>query len=262
MGILDDLLKVYKKSKIKVKSPKELNKKVLSFGDIIEIYEPEFAIAVYIEDNTAILMSNFWEFATNSDMFVDVSHPIADKWIIELDKRIFLDNAKYSHYGKLNENDINLLKKALDGEELPPSKTGPKVPFNPKDARYKFKFEELKKTLKFNKNLFFEKDTNVIHFNFSKDLFEKEKKAAFDEKKLFEKNGVNILINPKNIIIDTTDKNIGKFAKIYIKSKGEEIVLFEGKIEAPTFEIISKTPIKNPYAIEQMLQIEIYDDKP
>ncbi|MGC8483729.1 MAG: hypothetical protein ACP5OE_08825 [Thermodesulfobium sp.] len=159
MGILDDLLRVYERSKIrsKIELPKETNKKELTFGDIIELYKPEFVLAVYIGNNTAILMSNFWELGTDKDMIVNISHTIANRWIIELDKRIFLSNSTlYSYCGKLDEGDASLLKKALDGEALPPSKTGPKVPFNPKDPRYKFKFEESKKTIKFNKNLFFE----------------------------------------------------------------------------------------------------------
>lgn len=156
MDILDNLFEVYKASQNEVlytnsKTPITF----LKFGDVIGIKSN--ITAVYIGNDTAVIMSNFWEFATNTDMFVAFEHPISLKWIIELDKRIFLSNSMFvSFCGSLSQEDIKILKNVLSGGKLPLEKTGPKVLFNSKDPRFKFKAWEVKKVLEFNKNFFYE----------------------------------------------------------------------------------------------------------
>lgn len=265
MEFLEELFEVYKHTnKIKAKMPNLLDNKQLKFGDVIEIYiDNRLLMAAAVDDDEAILMSEFWEFATHTDMIVCIEHPIANKWIIETDKRLYLTPIiKYKICSTLKDEDKKILKDVLKGQPMPAEKSGSKLPFNKKDPRYKFKLEELKKTMLVNEHLFFEEDAVVIPFDFKSNLFKVERKAAADEKKLFEKNGARVLIkNSKEIIIDVGDKNIGRSIKIYLAQE-KPIVLFKGIIEIPTFVIVSNNIIKNPYSIIDLLNIEIYDDKP
>jgi hypothetical protein len=264
MDFLNQLFSVYRQAnKIKFKEPKQMYNQTAKFGDIIEIYtHNQLLIAAAVSDSEAILMSEFIEFATNTDFIVEIKHAIADKWIIETDKRLYLTpKIKYNICCTLSEKDKAILKDIIiEGKSVPAEKSGPKTPPNHKDPRYKFKFEELKKTMLVNKHLFFEEEV-VIPFNFKNNLFKSEKKAAADGQKSFKKDDVVILVNPKEIVIDVGDKNIGKSIKIYLAQE-KPIVLFEGIIEIPTFIITSKNIIKNPHSVVDLLNIEIYDDKP
>jgi len=160
MDFLNELFGIYKQTnRIKFKEPKELSNQTAKFGDIIEIYAGnQFLIAVAISDsNEAILMSEFIEFATHTDFIVSISHAIAEKWIIETDKGLYLNSdVKYRIVTKLNYKDNAILRKILKGNPVPAEKSGPKTPPNHKDPRYKFKLEELKKTMLVNKHLFFD----------------------------------------------------------------------------------------------------------
>jgi hypothetical protein len=160
MDFLNELFDVYKKTnKIKFKEIKETSNQQMDFGDIIEIYAGnQMLIAVVISDsNEALLMSEFIEFATNTDFIVSINHAIAEKWIIETDKKLYLNSGvKYRIVTKLGHKDSEILRKILKGNPVPAEKSGPKIPPNPKDPRYKFKLEELKKTMLVNKHLFFE----------------------------------------------------------------------------------------------------------
>jgi len=160
MDFLNQVFNVYKQTnRIKFKEPEELSNQTAKFGDIIEIYAGnQLLIAVVISDsNEAILMSEFVEFATHTDFIVSINHSIADKWIIETDKRLYLNSdTKYKVVTKLNHKDSAILRKILNGNPVPAEKSGPKTPPNNKDPRYKFKLEELKKTMLVNKHLFFE----------------------------------------------------------------------------------------------------------
>jgi len=159
-NFLDQLFSVYTQAnKVIFKEPKELSNQTTKFGDIIEIYTlNQMLVAVVISDSEAILMSEFVEFATHTDFIVQIKHAIADKWIIETDKRLYLTQMKYNVYGKLNENDKAILKDIIKGKHVPAEKSGPKLPPNPKDPRMKFKQEEIKKTMLINKHLFFEEE--------------------------------------------------------------------------------------------------------
>jgi len=158
MSILDDIYKAYKQSNlIRINVEHPTNPQHLRFGDIIEIYNPIFVLAVYVGDDQALLMSNFWELGMNTDLVVEFNHTISNKWIIEIDKSIFItSDICYLRVSRLSTEDKNLLKNVLNGDPIPPEKSGPKVPFNPKDPRYKFKKNEAEKTLKFNRKLFYE----------------------------------------------------------------------------------------------------------
>jgi len=260
-NMLDTLLKAYLRSnKVKLKVRTEQTDKPINvnFGDVIEIsHNNQLLIAVYIDDNEALLMSEFWEFAREKDIIVNFSHPIADKWIIELDKRLY-DVRNFVVIGSLTDEDKQLLSDILGGKELPPSKTGPKIPPNPKDPRMKFSAEEAKKVLRYNASLYQDQE-NCIYFDFKKTYFKNEKQAAYDGETLFEQNGVFISIEQNAILIDATDKNIGKKIAIKLKLPNQTIVIHEGTILEPTFKIISKTPIKIPYAIKHMLEIDVYE---
>jgi len=265
MDFLNQLFSVYRqanKNKIKLSAQLLSNKKP-EFGDILEIYvDNSLIIGVAVNESEAILMSEFWEFATNTDLIIQIEHPIANKWIVETDKRLYLTpQIKYNICCTLYEKDKNILKDILAGSPVPAEKSGPKIPPNPKDPRYKFKLEELKKTMLVNKHLFFEEEEVVIPFNFKNNLFKSEKKAAADGQKSFKKGDAVILVNPKEIVIDVGDKNIGKSIKIYLAQE-KPIVLFEGIIEIPTFVITSKNIIKNPHSAVDLLNIEIYNDRP
>jgi hypothetical protein len=160
MDLLEQLFEVYEKAnKIPVTKVPQLSDKKAEFGDVIEIcFQNQMFVAVVIDENTAILMSDFWEFATNTDMVVNFDHVVANKWIVEVDKRMYLEPLViYNIVGSLSTNDIKILEKVLDGRPIPPEKSGPKVPLNKKDPRYKFKMEELKKTMMINQWLFIEK---------------------------------------------------------------------------------------------------------
>ena len=163
MDTLKQLLNVYRQAnKIKFKEPKQMSNQTLQFGDILEIYvEGQLLIATAISDSEACLMSEFTEFATHTDFIVyHVDHLIADKWIIETDKRLYLTGEEiYRITSRLNETDISILKDIIvESKPAPTEKSGPKLPPNPKDPRYKFKQEELKKTLLINKHLFYEEE--------------------------------------------------------------------------------------------------------
>ena len=266
MDFLNQLFSVYRqanKNKIKLSTQLLSNKKP-EFGDILEIYvDNSLIIGVAVSESEAILMSEFWELATHTDFIVQIKHAIADKWIIETDKRLYLTpQIKYNICCTLDKKDKTILKDIIiEGKSVPAEKSGPKIPPNPKDPRMKFKLEELKKTMLVNKHLFFEEEEVVIPFNFKNNLFKSEKKAAADGQKSFKKDDAVILVNPKEIVIDVGDKNIGKSIKIYLAQE-KPIVLFEGIIEIPTFVITSKNIIKNPHSVVDLLNIEIYNDRP
>jgi hypothetical protein len=102
-------------------------------------------------------MSEFVELGTNLDFIVKINHVIAEEWIIQTNKRIYLTGKEtYRINGELSENDKAILKDIIEGKPIPASLCGPKVPPNNKDPRMKFRKEELKKTLLVNKHLFFE----------------------------------------------------------------------------------------------------------
>ncbi len=258
--MLEKLFKIYTHSnKLKIKNKPNLSKVSANFGDCLEIVsEDEILIAVYIGDNQALLMSEFWEFAREKDIIVDFSHAIADKWIVQLDKRLY--NIKdFSVVGSLFEDDKKILLDAISGKPLPKEKTGPKIPPNPKDFRTKFAIKELKKILLYNAFLYNEQE-NCIYFDFSKDYFEDERQAAFDEATFFEIDGVFVHVLQNAILIDVTDENINKKIKIQLKTPKKTVTIHEGVIFKPTFKIISQTPIENPYAIKHMLDIKIYEE--
>lgn len=259
-NILQKLYEIYVQAqKMNIKPPSNLSTTKPEFGDVVEIYhQKKIFVVVCVGNDEYLLMSEYWEFASDSDLIVDFNHAFRDKWIVELDKRLYVNPKKYIICGKLCQDDIDILKQALKGMPLPVSKTGVKSPFNPKSPLWKFKKQELKKTLVFNKHLFFEEDTVIIHFNFKSSLFEKEKKAAADQTILFEKNGAKILIEEKEVTIDVGDDNVGKSAKIYLSTK-KPFILFEGIIEHPTFVIKTKNAIKNPHSVYELLNIEIYE---
>jgi len=159
MDLLSELFGIYKQTnRIKFKKPKELSNRTTKFGDIIEIYiHDQLLIAAAVSDSEAILMSEFIEFATHTDFIVSINHAIAEKWIIETDKRLYLNSdVAYKIVAKLNQNDRIILRNIMNGSPVPAEKSGPKIPLNTKDPRYKFKLEELKKTMLVNKHLFFE----------------------------------------------------------------------------------------------------------
>ena len=163
MDFLSELFGIYQKTnKIKFKEPKKLSNQTAKFGDIVELWiGNQLLIAVTISDSEAILMSEFIEFATHTDFIVSINHAIAEKWIIETDKRLYLNSdVAYKIVAKLNQKDSIILRKILNGNTVPAEKSGPKTPPNHKDPRYKFKFEELKKTMLVNKHLFFEEELN------------------------------------------------------------------------------------------------------
>jgi len=161
MDLLNQLFSVYKQAnKIKFKELKMSNQ-TAKFGDIIEIYiNKRLLIAAAVSSNEALLMSEFTEFATHTDLIVQMEHPIASRWIIETDKRLYLTpQMKYNTCCRLNENDIDILKSIIEGKSIPTEKSGPKIPPNMKDPRNRFKLEELKKTMLVNKHLFYEEET-------------------------------------------------------------------------------------------------------
>ncbi len=259
-NMLDTLLKAYLRSnKLKVKVRTEQTDKPINvnFGDVIEIlFSNQLLVAVYVGNQEALLMSEFWEFAREKDLIVEFNHSIANKWIIQLDKRLY-EVKNFSIAGSLSDSDKQMLRDVLAGKELPPSKTGPKIPPNPEDPRMKFGVEEAKKVLRYNASLYQEQE-NCIYFDFKKTYFKIEKQAAYDGETLFEQNGVFISIEQNAILIDATDKNIGKKIAIKLKLPNQTIVIHEDTILEPTFKIISKTPIKIPYAIKHMIEINIY----
>jgi len=159
MDFLDQLFSVYKQAnKIKFKAPEQMSNQTAKFGDIVELWiGNQLLIATAISDSEALLMSEFTELATHTDFIVQIKHAIADKWIIETDKRLYLTpQTKYNVCGTLDEKDKTILNMIIEGKPVPPQKSGPKMPPNHKDPRVKFKQEELKKTLLINKHLFYE----------------------------------------------------------------------------------------------------------
>jgi len=160
MDFLNELFDVYRKAnKIKFKEPEQMSNQTAKFGDIIEIYtNGELLIAVAISSSQALLMSEFVEFATNTDFIVRMQHPIAENWMIQIDKRLHLTpKTKYNICYTLDENSKAILKDIIiKGKSVPAEKSGPKTPPNHKDPRYKFKRAELEKTLLINKHLFYE----------------------------------------------------------------------------------------------------------
>jgi hypothetical protein len=161
MDFLNQLFSVYRqanKNKIKLSTQLLSNKKP-EFGDILEIYvDNSLIIGVAVSESEAILMSEFWEFATNTDFIVQIEHAIANKWIVETDKKLYLTaQIKYNICCTLDEKDKTILKDIIiEGKSVPVSLSGPKTPHNNKDPRMKFKLEELQKTMLVNKHLFFE----------------------------------------------------------------------------------------------------------
>jgi hypothetical protein len=161
MDFLNQLFSVYRqanKNKIKLSAQLLSNKKP-EFGDVLDIYvDNSLIIGVAVNESESILMSEYWEFATNTDFIVQIEHTIADKWIIETDKRLYLTaQIKYNICCTLDEKDKTILKDIIiEGKSVPVSLSGPKTPHNNKDPRMKFKLEELQKTMLVNKHLFFE----------------------------------------------------------------------------------------------------------
>jgi len=157
---LDQIFSVYTQSSDKIEAPKGSSDPI-RFGDIVEIYaHNQLLVCAAISDSEGLLMSEFWELATNTDMIVELDHPIASKWMIETDKRLYLTGKEiYRITSRLNENDRTILKDIiLNGRPVPIQKSGPKIPPNPKDPRMKFKLEELEKTMLVNKHLFYEEE--------------------------------------------------------------------------------------------------------
>ncbi len=153
--MLEEIFKLYVLSNNynKVKKHYKINASVTNakFGDVVEILSNDtILIAVYIDDSQALLMSEYWELARHKDLIVSFKHALSNKWIIQLDKRLY--NVKsYSIAGNLSENDIEILKLTLlDHKPLPLDKTGPKIPPNPEDIRMKFSEEEMKKVILYN----------------------------------------------------------------------------------------------------------------
>jgi len=160
MDFLSEIFSVYKQSS-KIEAPKQMSNQTTKFGDIIEIYtNDQLLIAAVVSDSESILMSEFTELATHTDFIVQIKHAIADKWIIETDKRLYLTpQMKYNICCTLDEKDKSILKDIIiEGKSLPAEKSGPKIPPNSKDPRVKFKREELKKTMLVNKHLFYEEE--------------------------------------------------------------------------------------------------------
>jgi hypothetical protein len=160
MDFLSEIFSIYKRSSSnKIEAPEQMSNQTLQFGDIIEIYtHNQLLIAVAISESEAMLMSEFYELGTHTDLIIQMQHPIAEKWIIQTDKRLYLSSeTKYNICCSLNEEDKTILKDIIEGKSsIPIEKSGPKTPLNPKDPRYKFKRSELKKTILVNKHLFFE----------------------------------------------------------------------------------------------------------
>ncbi len=154
--MLEYLFSVYENiNKLKIKVWEGKNT-VANFGDVIEMVNDEqLLIAVYIGNQEALLMSEFWEFAREKDLIVEFDHPIAERWIIELDQRLY-EVKSFNIVGKLLNEDIKLLTSILNGAEIPSHKSGPKVPPNTVDPRIKFGIEETKKVLSYNRNIWSE----------------------------------------------------------------------------------------------------------
>ena len=104
----------------------------VSKGSVFESYSTSlpflFVVVSEKEDTLLIaLMSDFWELATNKDIFVSLSHPVRETWIVETDitceiPKSFIQN--FLPAGKLKGDDFELVRKAINGENIPINKRG------------------------------------------------------------------------------------------------------------------------------------------
>ncbi len=119
-----------------------------SFGDILEIaMEEDFIIGTYIDNERALLMSEFYELAGPKDIIVEFEHILGYVWLIETDRPIDLSRAfGFRAIGILSEEDKSLLKSVLDGNPIPRNKRGLNVPYNnPTYPQNVFKAQEKKR---------------------------------------------------------------------------------------------------------------------
>lgn len=233
------------------KSYKIKNKKTNpEFGDVY-FYSNENLYYVFVEDIDdnffrLIKMSPFWVLANQNDVILEFD---GDKWVVEPWNEFYFESDEFAnstYLGKLNNDDIELLKKVIyENEPIPDSKRGLKVPENKDFFQIKFHKKESEKVRKYKMKIFKymeekEQIEEIEILRIPPERLELQPLAASEEKYTYlsEEKGFALYYDKKENLIELTiikDELIGKPAvlKIFTDTYNYESLPKNIKIEVP-----------------------------
>jgi len=260
MELLKELLETYKEltqnDDLMEENFFSAGKETLNFtkGSVIEVSFRNLPLLLCVINEEkynvkVALMSDFWELATNKDVFVRFSHPIRDTWIVETDivkilPKNFLKRVKASFRGKINQSDLKQIENLLSGKKISSDSTG--IGYND-EIHKEFKKIERKRFNKiFTQILNFKDEGKLLIFEPRQDIISafltKEPLVASSDSKSLETERFQAVAFPDKRILLLWKNNIyGKRGTIGFKFENTSFDIYEGTIKDLEFRNVDKS---------------------
>ena len=225
-----------------------------------------FTVVEKKKDSIVIaLMSDFWELATNRDIFVQFSHPVRETWIVETDVTCEIPEKLVNNFlfvGKLASEDVQLIKEAISGKSIPIDRRGRGY----SDFIHR-RFKEIERErIQFLFAGFIRKEEKedyvVISFapQFVNTLRSTKENllVASSAERSFETENFQVIFNPEKgkISLLFKEKVYGKFGKVNLQFGAVKIELYKGKIK--DLEIVNVD--RDLFHFFKNVKVEVKDD--
>jgi len=211
------------------------------------------------------LMSDFWELATNRDIFVQLPHPVRETWIVETDITCEVPENLINNFlfvSKLEDEDIKLIKEAVSGKDIPVDRRG-RGYNDPVHKRFKELERERLQSL-FTGFIRKEEKEDCIVINFAPqfvDTFEPAMEnllVASSTERSFETENFQAIFNPEKRKISLLFKEqiYGKPGKVNLQLGSVKIGIYRGVIK--DFEIVNAD--EDLFNLLRNIEVEVKDD--
>ncbi len=211
------------------------------------------------------LMSDFWELATNRDIFVQLPHPVRETWIVETDITCEVPENLINNFlfvSKLEDEDIKLIKEAVSGKDIPVNRRG-RGYNDPVHKRFKELERERLQSL-FTGFIRKEEKEDCIVINFAPqfvDTFEPAMEnllVASSTERSFETENFQAIFNPEKRKISLLFKEqiYGKPGKVNLQLGSVKIGIYRGVIK--DFEIVNAD--EDLFNLLRNIEVEVKDD--
>jgi len=211
------------------------------------------------------LMSDFWELATNRDIFVQLPHPVRETWIVETDITCEVPENLINNFlfvSKLEDEDIKLIKEAVSGKDIPVDRRG-RGYNDPVHKRFKELERERLQSL-FTGFIRKDEKEDCIVINFAPqfvDTFEPAMEnllVASSTERSFETENFQAIFNPEKRKISLLFKEqiYGKPGKVNLQLGSVKIGIYRGVIK--DFEIVNAD--EDLFNLLRNIEVEVKDD--
>jgi hypothetical protein len=224
---------------------KKLLKRDIREGDVLEIDTELLPVLLTVVEKGKVsvkvaLMCDCWELATDRDVLVSFSHPIRDVWMVETDITYNLPLSMVKNFslaGKLNKSDLETVKLAIKGMDVPLHRRG-RGYNDPIHRRFK-EIEKDRANAIFKTFIERKEKGECIVIEFSPDFKEflmlgKENlMVASSQQESFETESFQGLFIPdeKKVVLLPKDGFYGKKGKVKIKADQSSIEIYRGTLK-------------------------------